>query len=181
MNLDSIHPSPQCPTCGMEVLPGSDICENCGMDLQDLDLEPDRPTSTLHASILYDQISKLEPPPPVTVASNQSIESVVKKMNARRHGAVCVVDGSGRLLGIFTERDALKRVAAQKINISVTPISEVMTREPLVMQSQEKLGAILNKMSDSGFRHVPILEGENLVGITSVRGVLNYIAEKGLF
>jgi len=180
MELQSLPPTHQCPTCGMEVIPGSDFCENCGMDLQDLDLEPARPSSPLHASILYDRISKLEPPEPVTVTSNESIEAVVKKMNSRGHGAVCVVDSKGSLVGIFTERDAVKRVAAKEVNISTTPISEVMTRDPLAMQSHEKLGAILNKMSDAGFRHVPIMEGDRLVGITTVRGVLNYITEKGL-
>ncbi|MCA9449213.1 MAG: CBS domain-containing protein, partial [Candidatus Omnitrophica bacterium] len=93
---------------------------------------------------------------------------------------VCVVDGEGKLVGIFTERDAVIRVAAEGVNISVTPISSVMTKDPLVMHIDDNLGAILNKMSDAGFRHVPILDGEKLVGITSVRGVLNYITEKRL-
>lgn len=150
------------------------------MDLQFLDLEPAPPTSRLHASILHDRISKLEPPEPVLVSPNDAIETAVDKMNRRRHGAVCVVDSEGKLVGIFTERDALKRVAAKKLNISTTPISEVMTRDPLVMQADDNLGAILNKMSDAGFRHVPILDGDKLVGITSVRGVLNYIAQKSL-
>lgn len=180
MELQTPSPTHQCPSCGVEVIPGSDRCENCGMDLQFLDLEPGRPTSLLHAGILYDRIAKLHPPAPVTVSPNESIEAVVKKMNHRRHGAVCVVDSDDKLIGIFTERDALKRVAAQRVNISVTPISEVMTRDPLTMQIDDKLGAILNKMSDAGFRHVPILDGDQLVGITTVRGVLNYITEKRL-
>ena len=150
------------------------------MDLQDLNLGAVNPPAGLERSILHHCISELNPPAPVTVSPNETVEGVVKKMNNRHHGAVCVVDSDGKLVGIFTERDAVKRVAAKQVNISVTPISSVMTREPATMRIQDNLGAILNKMSDAGFRHVPILDGDRLVGITSVRGVLNYIAEKAL-
>lgn len=172
-----MKPLSVCPACGAEVIPGSDRCEECGSDLHDY--ERSEPSSRIARTILSDRLSALEPPEPVTATPDESIAEVVKKMTERKHGAVCIVD-KGEIVGIFTERDVLMRVAARGLDLESTPVSAVMTKDPLTFSPESNLAYALNQMSVSGLRHLPIVDGKKPIGITTVRGVLNYIASHAL-
>lgn len=177
MTAPPLKPIFACPACGAEVIPGSDRCEECGTDL--LDYERSEPSSRLAKTILSDRLSALDPPEPVTAGPNESIAVAVKKMIDRKHGAVCIVE-KGEIVGIFTERDVLMRVAAQGYDLEATPISAVMTKDPLTFSMEVNLAYALNQMSVGGLRHLPIVDGKTPIGITTVRGVLNYIAAHAL-
>jgi len=172
-----LKPLSACPACGADVLPGSDHCEECGSDLHDY--ERAEPTSKIARTILSDRLSALEPPEPVLAGPQESIAEVVKKMIDRRHGAVCIVENE-EIIGIFTERDVLMRVAGKGLDLESTPVSKVMTRDPLTFAMDVNLAYALNQMSVAGLRHLPIVEGKKPIGITTVRGVLNYIAANAL-
>jgi CBS domain-containing protein len=75
----------------------------------------------------------------------------------------------GRLDGIFTERDALNRVLAARLDPDATPLGEVMTREPITLSPQTPVTEALRLMSEIGFRHIPIVEQEEVHGIISLR------------
>ena len=172
-----LKPLSACPACGAEVLPGSDHCEECGSDLQEY--ERAEPASKIARTILSDRLSALDPPEPVTATPDECIAVVVQKMIDRRHGAVCIVEND-EIVGIFTERDVLMRVAGKGLNLESTPVSKVMTKDPLTFSADINLAYALNQMSVTGLRHLPIVEGKKPVGITTVRGVLNYIAANAL-
>jgi CBS domain-containing protein len=147
------------------------------MDLHDT--ERTEPTSVLHRTIMTDELGALDPPEPVVVAPEESIAAVIKKMIERRHGAVCIVEGE-EMVGIFTERDVLLRVAGKPIDIHTTPVSEVMTRDLVTLKKSSTFATALNQMAVAGMRHLPLLEDKKPVGITTVRGALYHIWRNAL-
>jgi len=85
-----------------------------------------------------------------------SVADAVKTMSTRNFGAIAVVNGSGDLSGIFTERDLMRRVVAEDKDPSSTPLSDVMTKEVQVAQSTDNLLDWLRIMSNERFRHLPV-------------------------
>ena len=104
----------------------------------------------------------------VTVTSDMTVAEVSVLMAKRHIGAILVVDG-GKLVGIFTERDALVRVLAKKKNPADARIGEVMTANPDTIQTTESVQTALDLMAERGYRHLPILDDDKLYGIISIR------------
>lgn len=86
-------------------------------------------------------------------------------------GAVAVVD-EGRLAGIFSERDIMARVVARGLDPSATNVSAVMSRELVVAEPSELVDSALQKMHSIGSRHLPVVEDGKLVGMISIRDLL---------
>ena len=94
-------------------------------------------------------------------------------MAQRKMGAVMVVDPEGRLLGIFTERDAVHRVIARQRDPHTTCLAEVMTPDPQTAEPRETFGYALLQMHEQGFRHMPVVEDGRPVGMVSARNALD--------
>ena len=105
-------------------------------------------------------------PPGTTVAK------AAKLMAKKNVGAVMVVVDK-RLAGIFTERDAVFRVIAAGLDPGTTTIGEVMTPDPVTVDPKEIFGRALLAMHDGGFRHVPVVENGEPIGIVSSRSALD--------
>jgi CBS domain-containing protein len=88
-------------------------------------------------------------------------------MHEQKIGAIMIVE-EGRLLGIFTERD-LARCIATNLDLKATPLGLVMTRDPQTIAPQETAMQALGRMQDGGFRHLPVVDGEGVIGMVSVR------------
>lgn len=103
---------------------------------------------------------------PVTVGPDATVGECCAAMHRHRVGAVLVVEG-GRLLGIFTGRDAVKCLAEARP--SETPVAEAMTRSPACAAPNHRSMDALRTMSDGGFRHLPVVEAATgrVVGIVS--------------
>lgn len=108
----------------------------------------------------------------VTAAPSISVRKAAKLMAAKRVGAVLVVEDK-KLIGIFTERDALFRVTATGLDPEATTIGEVMTRSPQTIPPDALFGHALYIMSQNGFRHLPVIEQGTPVGIVSTRSALD--------
>lgn len=108
----------------------------------------------------------------LTCSADSGVREICRRMTERRVGAVMVVDGQGKLRGIFTERDALGRVLAAGRDPDTTTVGEVMTPDPLCVSAQRALGHALHLMYDNGFRHVPVVEGGRPLGMVSARDAL---------
>jgi CBS domain-containing protein len=104
----------------------------------------------------------------VHLSAAVSVREACEVMATNHVGAVLVMEG-GRLDGIFTERDALNRVLAAGLDPDATPLGEVMTRELVTLSPQTPVTEALRLMSEIGFRHVPIVEQEEVQGIISLR------------
>ena len=103
-----------------------------------------------------------------TLAPGDTVRMAVELMAERHIGAVMIEDG-GRLTGIFTERDLLTRVVAKGRDADATQLSEVMTRNPDCLAPKDMASDALAKMNTKGYRHLPVLDGNRLVGIVSIR------------
>ena len=110
--------------------------------------------------------SVLKAPPDTTVSN------AAKLMAKKNVGAVMVVDGE-KLVGIFTERDAVFRVMAQGRDAKATRLSEVMTVEPQTVDPDKTFGFAMLIMQENGFRHVPVIENGKPIGIVSARNALD--------
>lgn len=164
-----------CPACGFENLEGADHCEQCQASLTDL--SHPQPRSTVEKGLMKDRIELLGPRKPLTVSPNDTVGSVLQKMVAERIGCVMVMEGD-ELAGIFTEFDALMRVNTSVKSLADRPISSVMTSKPVTLNLENKIAYALHQMHVGGYRHLPILSGGKLVGVSSIRDILNYLAQR---
>jgi CBS domain-containing protein len=104
---------------------------------------------------------------PVTLPPTATVQEACRRMREDRVGAILVTDQAGNLLGIFTGRDAVCRVAAESRDAALTTLREVMTENPETMAAERHAIDALRLMSDGGFRHVPVTKGGKLAGIVS--------------
>ena len=103
--------------------------------------------------------------------ANQMVLEVVRAMVARNIGAVPVLVDD-LLVGVFSERDLMKRVVAEGIDPRTTQVAEVMTRDPLTVSPHEDLETCRTLMKRHGFRHLPVCESSKLTGMISMRDIL---------
>ena len=116
----------------------------------------------------------------VTVPPSASIREAARAMHFRKVGSVLVVDESGKLVGIFTERDLVKVVAEGKSLDA--PVSEAMSRDLIVAKEGDSITAIAHKMLEKWIRHIPVVDDEGKpVGIVSIRDVLRHVVASGSF
>jgi len=101
-----------------------------------------------------------------------TVNKAAQLMAKRNVGAVIVVDEQC-LVGIFTERDALFRVIARKLDPKTTRLADVMTIAPKTVAPDETFGYALLVMQENGFRHLPVIENDKLIGIVSARNALD--------
>jgi CBS domain-containing protein len=114
----------------------------------------------------------MEPKKMLTAPPETTVSEAAKLMADRNVGAVMVVHQE-RLIGIFTERDAVFRVIARGLDTQTTPLAEVMTTEPKTIGPDKTFGLALLMMHEQGFRHVPVIENGRPVGIVSARNALD--------
>jgi CBS domain-containing protein len=98
------------------------------------------------------------------LAENATVEQACQCMTEHGVGSVVVVDEHQRLTGIFTGRDAV-RLLAQGESAERTPLSKAMTHNPVTISPDNHAIDALRKMNDLGFRHLPVVDGEKIVGI----------------
>ena len=108
----------------------------------------------------------------LTVAPEDTVGEAAEKMVARGVGSVLVSD-YGRLIGILTERDLLRAVA-DRIHSSEARVREWMTREPITVTQDTPAEDAARTMLEHGFRHLPVVDGEQTIGIVSLRDVLDW-------
>jgi CBS domain-containing protein len=108
----------------------------------------------------------------LTVAPEDTVGEAAEKMVARGVGSVLVSD-YGRLIGILTERDLLRAVA-DRIHSSEARVREWMTREPITVTQDTPAEDAARTMLEHGFRHLPVVDGDQTIGIVSLRDVLDW-------
>jgi CBS domain-containing protein len=109
----------------------------------------------------------------ILIASpDTSVSAAAELMAKRKVSAVLVVDEE-RLVGIFTERDAVYRVIARGRDARTTRLAEVMTPDPDTVTPEESFGYAMLMMHERGFRHAPVIENNRPVGIVSARNALD--------
>ena len=159
-----------CPVCGEENLQGVDNCENCGADLRTADIP--HPGTGFEARLVAEPLAALDSFEPVIVAESTPVADAIRLMQDRRVDYVLVQDGE-RLVGIFTERDALLKVAGRPVDGVL--VGEVMTRDPVVLRGQDNLAVAIHKMAVGGFRHIPLVRDGKAEAVLSARDLFRHI------
>ena len=162
-----------CPNCGYDNLPGSEECGSCQQDLTQLD----RPTAynRVERSLMEDAVAVLQPRQPVTVRPDTTVREAIQIMLGRDLGALLVVGPDGGLLGIFSERDLLTKVAGMHEPYAELPVREFMTPNPETVTATDTLAFALHKMDVGGYRHLPVVADGRPVGILSVRDLVRHL------
>jgi CBS domain-containing protein len=162
----------RCPTCGFENLLGSDVCDNCGSDLAGRDVP--EPATSFRGQLLGEHLDALGVAAPEIVDAATDVDDAIRRMHDKGIDCVLVVDG-GRLVGIFTDRDAVLKVAGT--NPEDHRIGALMTHDPVVLRHDETIAVAINKMAVGGFRHIPIVEDGRPTGVVSARDVFRHLAQ----
>jgi CBS domain-containing protein len=130
----------------------------------------------IRGAMFTSAISELNLRPPVLVDVNTSVVDAVAAMKEHHIGCV-LVQSAGKLVGIFTERDGLTRVAFREGNRNMKVV-DVMTKNPEALEASESLAFALNKMSVGGYRHIPIVDHQGKpVAVISIRDIVDFIVE----
>ncbi len=116
---------------------------------------------------------------PATVGPESTVGDAIRVMLEHRVGAVAVLDGEGRVAGIFTERDVLKKIALSGRNPETISVAEVMTTPVEMGTLSTSPGEALEEMVECHFRHLPIVDSNGrLLGILSIRHLLQWRVEE---
>ncbi len=130
----------------------------------------------LAKNLKIESVSRLLPPPPLVLNPNHAVRQAIALMQEHRMGCVLVCEGR-QLMGIFTERDLLKRVLGPGKPLSLT-LKECMTPAPVSVEMKDSVGVALRRMQEGGYRHLPVVdETGQPVGILSVKRIVHYLVE----
>ncbi|HSP14416.1 MAG TPA: CBS domain-containing protein [Thermoanaerobaculia bacterium] len=113
----------------------------------------------------------IEGHPLIHAESSQKVRDVARMMAKANVGAIAVLD-SERLVGIFSERDVMSRVVAEGLDPEKTPVAKVMTKDIVVADPKDSVDSALAKMHSVGCRHLPVVKEGNLLGMLSIRDLL---------
>ncbi|MEE9212531.1 MAG: CBS domain-containing protein [Phycisphaeraceae bacterium] len=139
------------------------------------DYSPPQYDDELERALIETHVTAMQTQPITAMGPGTTIEQAMRTMAEREIACVLVTEGD-RLLGLFSERDVLNKVADRFEQIKNHSVTEVMTPEPMVVHDIDSPATALNLMAVHGFRHVPILNvDEKLVGIVGPRRVSNYL------
>ena len=105
------------------------------------------------------------------ISKQQTVLEAAQLMASRNIGALPVVEGD-RVVGIFSERDVMNRVVAKNLNPQKTRVEQVMTKNLIVASQDETVDEVERKMKLGNIRHLPIVLGDKLVGMLSLRDLL---------
>ena len=120
----------------------------------------------------------LEGKPVFSIQQGFSVFEAVKFMAEKKVGAVPVLNGT-QLMGIFSERDVITRVVAKELDPKTILVESVMTKNIVVANADENFDDCLRKMKAANCRHLPVVSGDRLLGIVSLRDILqNEISDK---
>ena len=109
-----------------------------------------------------------------TIAPEATVFEAIKLMAEKNIGALLVMSG-GRLFGVFTERDYTRKVALQGKTSKETSVFEIITDKPVTVSPDETVEDCMRLMTENRVRHLPVMEGANVVGIVSIGDVVNWI------
>ncbi|MEM7226898.1 MAG: CBS domain-containing protein [Pseudomonadota bacterium] len=109
-----------------------------------------------------------------TVAPHTSVKEVIAELTRLRVGALVVVDSAKEPVGIVSERDVVRVADAKGADAFAMNVDEIMTPDPKTCYPEDKIEAVMKRMNDGGFRHMPVVEAGKLAGLISIRDVVRH-------
>jgi CBS domain-containing protein len=109
-----------------------------------------------------------------SIGPNATVIDAIRLMDEKNVGALPVVE-NGKLVGIVSERDYTRKVILKGRSSKDTPVSDIMTKQVLTVNPSNSVTECMQIMTDKRVRHLPVLEGTNLVGILSIGDLVNWL------
>ncbi len=132
----------------------------------------------LEGALVSDTVRLLAPNEPIKLREDATVHEAISQMAAKRRAAVVIVDPEGRLTGIFTERDLLRRVAVPGLDPGKTRLGEVMTRDPEILAPDDLIAYAINRLHHANYRTIPLVDAERRpLGIMTVTDIVQWLAE----
>jgi CBS domain-containing protein len=129
----------------------------------------------IQRALAEESVSSIQSQPFIHIRSTAPIRQAVQALHGARASSLLVVE-DGKVVGIFTERDVLERVAEQFPKLASRPVREVMTSDPMVVYESDPAGIAVAAIAVAGHRHVPVLKVDaTLDGIVSPRRLLHFL------
>jgi CBS domain-containing protein len=132
----------------------------------------------LEGALVSDTVKLLAPSEPIKLRDTASVHDAIVQMAEKRRAAVVIVDAEGRLTGIFTERDLLRRVAVAGRDPGQTRLSEVMTPNPEALAPDDLICYAINRLHHAGYRTIPLVDAQQRpIGVMTVHDIVQWLAE----
>ena len=161
-----------CPVCRHDNFEGEDTCTNCGADLRTSDIP--QPATEFRGPSLGVPLDTLGIAAPATIAPGVSAAEAIQRMHAEGLDALLVCDDD-RLVGIFTDRDAVLKAAGKQLRSF--DVRDFMTPDPVVLRHDDPIAVAIHKMAVGGFRHIPIVEDGRPTGVVTARDIFHHLAQ----
>lgn len=130
----------------------------------------------LSRNLRVDSVSRLNPTPARQLELDRTVADAVELMRREKVGCLLVTD-HGVLVGIFTERDLMKRVLGKGQSLD-QPLRDFMTPSPVTVQAKDSIRTAIERMEEGGHRHLPVVDLDNRpIGILSIKRVVHYLVE----
>ncbi len=166
-----------CPVCEYPNLPGAAVCEHCLASLVREELSAAEAQSKIRHSLANDSVEQLGPSEVISVPGTATAAEALAILREQHIGCVLVTDSAGKLTGIFTERDALARVAAEELDPAGIAVSDVMTSDPETVKPDHPLAHATHLMVVSDLRYLPLIDDDGVpIGVISSRDLIDYVA-----
>ena len=110
----------------------------------------------------------------ISIEPTASLETAVKTLAKHRIGALLVLGPDRRVVGILSERDIVRALAEHGAAVLTQPLSQVMTRKVVTCGETETVGTLMEQMTAGKFRHIPVVEQDQVVGIISIGDVVKH-------
>lgn len=139
--------------------------------------DPQEYSDGFEQALVESSVEEIEAAPFVTVPANTPIHEAIAKL-AGLHVACLMVEEDGKLVGVFSDRDVLDKVALEAATFRDRPVRDVMTHHPVFVYETDTPAAVLHVMAVGGHRHVPVLRHDgSIVGIVSPQRVTQFLKQ----
>jgi len=159
-----------CPNCQTDNFEGEDSCVECGADLSLSDTP--QALGDYHDTMLGDHLDALGIGSPTLVEPTMPVAAAIQLMHETDVDCLVVCD-EGRLVGIFTDRDA--EVKAVDKRLGLFRVEDFMTPDPVVLRRDDTLAVAIHKMAVGEFRHIPIVDDGRPIGVVSAADVFRHL------
>ena len=132
----------------------------------------------LEQALAEEPVTAIQTHPFAAIAPETTVDAALRKMAGDEIACLLVADGDNRLVGVFSDRDVMNKVALEYDDVKDRPVSEFMTGDPVYVFDTDTASAAICVMAVSGYRHVPVvaLDGQ-LLGIISPQRVTHFLCE----
>ena len=160
-----------CPVCHTDNFAGDDICDFCGASMAHADVP--QAAIDYHDKVLGEHLDHLGIGSPALVDPGLPVADAIAQMHASGGDCLLVVEG-GRLVGIFTDRDAVVKAADKRL--ALYRVRDFMTKDPVVLRHDDTLAVAMHKMAVGEFRHIPIVDdAKQPIGVVAAADIFRHL------